>query len=220
MRKPIGLTSFLIQPAHFPHPNESFDNILQNIIPQWPSRCYHLVLSKQAPRLACFHSRHVHHLLMETHVREPVPQSRKVEARLKNPDQKQAFPMNFQIRVCFLWLYGSNFCICLDDSLVSVETRCGELPFFFVCVDFIRQNTQIQTCFFFVFGIMFSWRSVWLRQVNRRLIPLSLSHCKCYIHVPKSTEQQQLLPLYGFSFKAGPLLHGALVSQGLVPPCG
>lgn len=85
-----------------PTPNESFDNILQNIIPQWPSRCYHLVLSKQAPRLACFHSRHVHHLLMETHVREPVPQSRKVEARLKNPDQKQAFPMNFQIRVCFL----------------------------------------------------------------------------------------------------------------------
>lgn len=151
MRKPIGLTSFLIQPAHFPHPNESFDNILQNIIPQWPSRCYHLVLSKQAPRLACFHSRHVHHLLMETHVREPVPQSRKVEARLKNPDQKQAFPMNFQIRVCFLWLYGSNFCICLDDSLVSVETRCGELPFFFfLCVDFIRQNTQIQTCFFCV----------------------------------------------------------------------
>lgn len=90
---------------------------------------------------------------------------------------------------------------------------------FFLCVDFIRQNTQIQTCFF-VFGIMFSWRSVWLRQVNRRLIPLSLSHCKCYIHVPKSTEQQQLLPLYGFSFKAGALLHGALVSQGLVPPCG
>lgn len=214
MRKPIGLTSFLIQPAHFPHPNESFDNILQNIIPQWPSRCYHLVLSKQAPRLACFHSRHVHHLLMETHVREPVPQSRKVEARLKNPDQKQAFPMNFQIRVCFLWLYGSNFCICL----VSVETRCGEL-LFFLCVDFIRQNTQIQTCVF-VFGIMFSWRYVWLRQVNRRLIPLSLSHCKRYIHVPKSTEQQQLLPLYGFSFKAGALLHGALVSQGLVPPCG
>lgn len=71
------------KPTYFPHPNVSFDNILQNIIPEWPSRCYHLVLSKQAPRLACFHSRHAHHLVIETHVHGSVLQSHAGEARPK-----------------------------------------------------------------------------------------------------------------------------------------
>lgn len=88
VKKPLSITYFLIKAAYFPHPNGSFDNTLQNIIPQWLGRCYHLVLSKQAPRLACFHSSHVHHLLLEACPAEP-----QGWGETKNPDQKQAFPL-------------------------------------------------------------------------------------------------------------------------------
>lgn len=44
---------------------------------------------------------------METHVREPVLQSHKVE-ETENPDQKQAVPMNsLQDQVCLLWLQST-----------------------------------------------------------------------------------------------------------------
>lgn len=54
--------------------------------------CYRLAVSKHAPRLACFYSRHVHHLPMETHVREPVLQSHMVRARLQTLKKNRPFP--------------------------------------------------------------------------------------------------------------------------------